>query len=428
MAEALNKVPCCPSLDKDDSCDVIDLKYSLTHDARLRRGQETRSIPVEVTYHLRISRCTKGLALGDLLYTTTLLPGEKVRVATRDRTTSFSFDSDTSIASYTEHSSEEQAFLSTFSNLSTDFEAIRSGSSQSDSSSVVTASGKVSGALETFFVGGKASAKGTYDGQSSSSYLDELRTHLESSHHASVESSKSRQSRTISEVSIRRHAEGETESHFEATSRLFENKNACHAVTYLFHQINKLQEVTVEIVAITRRVVDPAADTKVTVRPLPATATAAVARDPQARFSPTSAALAGQPAFAAATLQPRFEPIAVVDRRAALASVDADLVRNRIATRDPKTRELKPSQETRARLNLKIRSSLPTPGVMVRACLDECESCEPLRQELLKTDLERKKLENELLKQQINLLDKHKDYRCCPAGEMEEGSEEPPQD
>ncbi len=43
-----------------------------------------------------------------------------------------------------------------------------------------------------------------------------------------------------------------------------------------------------------------------------------------------------------------------------------------------------------------------------------------MRRDILKADLERKMLENELLSKQIELLEKHKDYRCCPKGEVEE--------
>jgi hypothetical protein len=34
-------------------------------------------------------------------------------------------------------------------------------------------------------------------------------------------------------------------------------------------------------------------------------------------------------------------------------------------------------------------------------------------------DLARKDLENQLLKKQIDLLEKSQQYRCCPAGEVE---------
>jgi len=48
---------------------------------------------------------------------------------------------------------------------------------------------------------------------------------------------------------------------------------------------------------------------------------------------------------------------------------------------------------------------------VIKGCLDECDICEPL--------LDRE-LENELLKKQIDLLDKSQEYRCCPDGDEDE--------
>lgn len=397
----LTKIPCCPSLEKDDSCDVLKLKYSLTHLAK--------DIPVEVTYHIAVRRCTLGLGLGELLYTTTLLPGEKVRMATRDRTSRFSFDSETNVSSFAEFSSEEQAFMSTFSRRATDYDAERSIHSESDVESTVTGSGSVSGPIETFLFGGSASAKGTYDGHSTSDYMDQLRTHLESTHDSSVEVSKSRQSKSISEVSVRNRAEGESESHFEASSRVFENRNQCHAITYLFYQLNKMQKVSVEVVAITRRVVDPAADARVDVTPVRRLAT----------HSAENLAVA-RPNLTLSNIAAASRPLPTDKRTAALKAVDDDLVRSKLAVRDQDSQSLKPSEQLTARLNFELKSSLPTPGIIVRACLDECESCEPLRRETLKAELENRKLTNELLKKRIELLEKHADYRCCPTGSSEE--------
>ncbi|WP_449426309.1 hypothetical protein [Rhodanobacter lindaniclasticus] len=49
---------------------------------RTRAGQP---VQVEVVLHTRFKRCSGPMALGDVVYTTTLLPGEKVRLATTDR-------------------------------------------------------------------------------------------------------------------------------------------------------------------------------------------------------------------------------------------------------------------------------------------------------------------------------------------------------
>ena len=71
----------------------------------------------------------------------------------------------------------------------------------------------------------------------------------------------------MGEVQSRTHAEGESESTFEAATRTISNPNRCNAVTYFAYQINKTQIVRFKILAITRRVIDPAGDSKVTLQP-----------------------------------------------------------------------------------------------------------------------------------------------------------------
>ena len=114
-----------------------------------------------------------------------------------------------------------------------------------------------------------------------------------------------------------------------------------------------------------------------------------------------------------------MRPIPIDKRAQALKSVDNDLIENKLAIRDEKTKGLKPSADLTARLSFAVKSSLPTPGVIVRACLDKCDSCEPLRKETLKLELEGKRLANQLLEKQIELLEKHADYRCCPENSSE---------
>ena len=55
---------------------------------------------------------------------------------------------------------------------------------------------------------------------------------------------------------------------------------------------------------------------------------------------------------------------------------------------------------------LKWNSVCP-PGIIVKGCLDDCDVCEPLLKEKLQ-------LENDLLRKQIELLEKSQEYRCCP--------------
>ena len=113
------------------------------------------------------------------------------------------------------------------------------------------------------------------------------------------------------------------------------------------------------------------------------------------------------------------EPISVKMRKEALAAVEHDLVAQKLV--DPKTG--KPTEHLVAELSWQRTELLPTPGIMVKGCLDECQTCEPALQKEMELDLERKRLENKLLERQIELLEKSQEYRCCPV--WEEESEEP---
>ena len=86
-------IPCCPELETNPTCDVIDFRRRLVFPTSVRteQGQVVR---VEVTLQTRFSAAPVRMALGDLAYSTTLLPGEKVRLSTADRRTRFSFDSE----------------------------------------------------------------------------------------------------------------------------------------------------------------------------------------------------------------------------------------------------------------------------------------------------------------------------------------------
>jgi hypothetical protein len=75
--------------------------------------------------------------------------------------------------------------------------------------------------------------------------------------------------------------------------------------------------------------------------------------------------------------------------------------------------------EKTKKFSFEIQSALPTPGFLVKGCLDACDICEEARKQEIELELERKKLENELLKRQIELLDKAQEYRCCPQAATE---------
>lgn len=289
---------------------------------------------------------------------------------------------------------------------------------------------------------------GSYDSHSASSFSHSLSRHAESASRYVAASVRAKSSTSIGEVEQRTHQEGESSDHYESSSRVFHNPNKCHAVTYLFHKLNKMQTVRFKLVAIERRVEDPKVPTGAYQR-VPVDTTGKVAVLPQfisaasknrldvERMARTSAAERQQAGVAGAgmatnqlfavssftagkVMVDRTEPTYNVNlRKEALQAVDKELAGEGLL--DLETG--KPTERIIAELSWERTEVLPTPGIIVKGCLDKCETCEPALEKAIELELERKKLENELLKRQIELLEKSQEYRCCP-GE-EEKMEEP---
>ena len=104
-----------------------------------------------------------------------------------------------------------------------------------------------------------------------------------------------------------------------------------------------------------------------------------------------------------------------------LKEVDADLVKQGILA---KAGSNEVGRQLAAELEFERVYCLPTQGVVVKGCLDDCNTCEDSRRLAIELDNARKSLENKLLEKQIELLEKSQEYRCCPVGEAETDSEE----
>ncbi|HET9443370.1 MAG TPA: hypothetical protein VFO65_08595, partial [Acidimicrobiales bacterium] len=287
--------------------------------------------------------------------------------------------------------------------------------------------------LGFFSIGGSASAS-SYDAQSASTLAHSLSRHAESSASHVEVGTRAAASTSVGSVASRSHSEGESEDHFESASRVFRNPNRCHALTFFFYRVDKCQTLKFELVAVERRVDDPGAPTGVELNPPPpATAVAVIPQDVVAtstsrldveRMARTSAVErqafeAGQDRFQTAGLALRSAAFAAVPapipaalRQAALAQVDEELVAQGLL--DKATGEV--SDEARRRFGWVREVSIPTPGIRVRGCLDDCDICEDSLDRSIELDLERKALENELLRRRIELLEKSQEYRCCPDG------------
>lgn len=434
-------IPCCPELTKEPCCDRLTFDYRLVN----RIGD----VPVEVKISVLFERCPGPLSLGDLVYSTTLLPGEKVRLFSSSRKNRFTFDSESQVSYRHEQTSEESYYMSSMSRFLSDLSVREDIDADRSSSGSFKTDGSVSGALETFFVGPSASVSGSHSASSTFDFTRELSSHAEASHERSVQATRAASSVSVGEVQSRSHAEGESESTFEAATRTIANPNKCHAVTYFAYQINKTQIVRFKILAITRRVIDPAGDSKVATLPprfagelsvIPqavlATDTRRVAVESVARGS-AAADRAGLVStggdgvqsvaggfqgvgLATRTLAAqRFstaQPISEEGRKQALEAVDRNLVAAGLIDKVGGSLNAKLAAE----LSFERKSCLPTPAILVKGCLDDCDVCEPERKVSIKLDLQRKELENKLLAKQIELLEKSQEYRCCPEGEVEE--------
>jgi hypothetical protein len=428
--EAAGAPECCPPLVECDPCDSIDFWFRLPFRPVVGTDNQRRLVPVEVALHFRLTRCGGPLALGDILYSTTLLPGESVRLATSDRHSRFSFDSETSLAYRNNTTSEESYYMAGMANAVSNISLNESAATTSSfHSSSVSGGGGLGIDLGFISLGGGVSGS-SYDASSASKLARNLTQHADtSSRHVEV-GTRAASHTSVGEVQTRAHSEGESEDQYESSSRVFSNPNRCHALSFLFYKLNKCQTVRWELVGIERRVLDPAAPTGVELNnPPPATgvgvipnsvlATAATRLDAERRGE-ESVAGAFEPAAAAArfglaAVSVAAEPITASARKAALDAVDKELVAEKLLAAVGGD----VSDAARKLFGWERQIAIPTAGVIVKGCLDDCDVCEPSLDREIQLELDRKELENELLKKQIDLLEKSQEYRCCPADEDE---------
>jgi hypothetical protein len=405
---------------------VLDFRYRMPHRVTVNdpAGRPV-SVTVEVTLHTRLTRCPGPLSLGDPIQTITLLPGEKVKLFTSDSRTRFTFDSSTQLSYRNEQLSEEQYFMAAMQNSMSDLSATDQSHSQNSESGKWDFHGDASGSLGFLSASADANANGSHSASSTADFLRQLSSHATASANQSAQVTRAASSISIGEVSTRTHTQTESESHFESSSREFSNPNRCHAITFLFYRLNKKQTVTYTLESIERRVDDPAAPTRVSTNPPVSRGglsvyPAAVLANQQNRLEVEdigrrSVAAQQSAAFGQSAASQRLDffqqPLPAAVRQAALDQVDKDLVAGKLLTAVGGT-VLPDAQKS---FRVEVTSCLPTPGVIVKGCLDPCDICEPALEQKIQLELEEQSLRNQLLKRQIELLDKAQEYRCCPA-------------
>lgn len=432
-----SEIPCCPDIAKEPCCERLQFSYRLQN--------RLTDIPVEIIVVAELERCPGPLSLGDVVYSTTLLPGEKVRLHTATRNSRFSYDSESEVNYRHEQASEETFYMASMDRYMSDLTIRDEGEANAQSHSDFEVNASADYWTAVFAGGGSASADGNFNASSSADFVRELSQHASASHDRSVQATRAANSVAVGEVQSRSHAEGESESAYEASTRVFENRNACHAVTYFAHQLVKKQTLRFRIKAVLRRVVDRAGDSRVDARPVRPPAGVAVipsgvlatranrlevettARTSAAAYRAnvigtgvTAGGLGNVALGAVATrtlaATARFAPIPEPDRQKALRAVDEDLVKAGVI--DKVGGNVSPRLQ--AELSWERVTCLPTQAIVVKGCLDRCNTCEESRQKSIELDLVRQDLENKLLARRIELLEKSQEYRCCPVGEAEE--------
>jgi hypothetical protein len=431
---SLKAVGCCPTLSPCGTCDELDFSYRMPFPTVVEvPGGGQKTVPVEVTLRFRLERCSGPLTLGDLLYSTTLQPGEQVRLASSDRHTRFSFDSDTQLSSRQYTTSEESWYLAGMAQAASSLSVVSGGAQSSSFHDSATSGGGSAGLdLGIFSIGGSLSGS-SYDARSASTFATFLAQHAESSSRHVEAGVHATASTSIGEVATRSHAQGESEDQYESASRTFSNQNRCRAVMYLFYRIDKCTTVRFWLASVDRRVDDPVAPTGVTLQPGPPPRNVAIIPDgilgsSTKRFQVAEQVNQSIPAEQAgpagarpgavllrAVVPAGQAPIPAATAAAALAQVTAELVEEGLIGKDGQV-----TKQAQERLGWQREFRLPTPGVIVKGCLDDCSTCEPAREKEIALELARKELENELLKRRIQLLDQAQEYRCCPAGEQPE--------
>ncbi len=413
---------CCPPLSKDPCCDILDFRYRLPHPVTVNEAGRQVVVKVEVILHVRLTRCPGPYSLGDPVHTITLLPGEKVKLFTSDRRTRFTLDSTTNVSYRSEQLSEERYFMAAMQNSMSDLSVTDSTHSANSESGKWDFHGDASGSIGFLSASADANASGSHSGSSTSDFLRQLSSHASASANQSAQATHAAASTSIGEVSTRTHTQTQSEDHFESSSREFSNANRCHAVTFLFYRLNKKQIVTLTLESIERRIDDPAAPTKVSLNPpvsrgqvsVVPTSVLATQQDRLAieKIGRDSVAAQEQQGFGANRPTGPFfqEPLPAAVRLAALKQVDTDLVASGLLTKVGGT----VAPQAQKDFEVTTESCLPTPGIIVKGCIDTCDVCEPELHRKIELELEEQDLRNQLLKRQIDLLDKSQEYRCCP--------------
>jgi hypothetical protein len=348
------EIPCCPELRTDNNCDVLLYTKTLYYPYLYKE----KKYVVQLIFGFKFTRCTIGTALSDPVFTTSLLPGEKVRLASTDSRSKLFIDKLTNHSYCDDQISEEQYFITAFQTYLHDFENVGTGKIIDEVKKRWNFNGEAEDSLDInlFELKGKVNVSANLNAFSISEFLRKQNFNMRAAATQAVSVTHKSHSISLVEISSRAHSEG-------TSVREFSNRNACHAVSYYVYRMNKKQTVNIQLTSIDKLVAFP--------------------------LEP------GIPSdYQVLSAQANNDILKLVNKEL----FDAGIQNNR--------GEL--SVDFANQFQFEMEFSLPTPGIIIKGCLDECNTCEPLA-------IDRGQLENELLRKKIALLEKSQEYRCCPS-------------
>jgi hypothetical protein len=200
-------------------------------------------VRVEVVLRFRLERCPGPLTQGDLAYTTTLLPGEQVRLFTSDRRTRFTYDSESKVAYRNQSMSTESYYMAGMAQSMSNLSILDQSRATSDFSESSFGGGAGGGFSLFGLISFGGSVQGSSHPHSVNTFVRSLSQHAESASRHVETGTHAANSISIGEVQSRTHTETESQDHFESASRVFSNPNKCHALTFYFFRINKSQTI-----------------------------------------------------------------------------------------------------------------------------------------------------------------------------------------
>jgi hypothetical protein len=394
------EIPCCPILYKCCDKQILDFYYRARIPYKSDSGLQ---ILYEVTFHYQLERCFRSYSPGDIAYTTTLLPGETVKLFSNDRRTSFTIDSDTQTAVRQAAFSEESHYLydvaSSVSNININ-DLNTNSTSTSQSGSNWQAGGSAGLDLGFISIGGGGGGGGSSSNSNSlTTILHQLNQHSQSSSRRAQINVNSSSSISIGEVQTRTHASGQSEDIYESTSRTISNPNKCHAVTFYFYRINKCYVSRYKLADVHFRILIPGAFnslipkplkqfTGLTITPVPVLATSSASlntvvnsnnasnvyinQSNQLGMSSINNTQYPQPIEFTPDDPPVDKYFAIKVIQAAIGLKESELIKNLINSPENTV----PSTIV---VNEEIWChdlSLASPGVTVKGCLDKCNICE----------------------------------------------------